>query len=361
MVINKKKFTTEGFLWCMNVSFVIGMSQLHDTILGNFIEIVALLGGLYFCAIHFTFSAQIKIKSFLQLILLIAIGLIALVFSRGATLLKLVLFFAITQNTDLNDILKSFMRSLIAPLVFVGGLSILGVLNLYYEGQKDAIEFGMSNPNTVSVIVFSILVAYNLINEDRINAKIITIEFIICAVLYSLCKTRTAGGILLGYLICIAIFKNRSWIIKVFRVFQYTFPIGAMVSYCVAVAFRSRTSFWIQVNTILSGRLWAWDLYLSKYKIKFFGQPIDLSVAALDNAYLRILIQYGVITFFVYLIVFVFISRYAYKKGKIILFFSIISYELYFMAEFGPILANCCPILLYAAHILVNEKQKELK
>ena len=357
MIIDSKVFTCKAFLLCMNFSFVISMSQLHDTIFGEYLEFIFSIVGIFFFVAHYILSAKIQWETLFKTVLLIIVGLIAMMSSGGATLLKLVLFFGITQQVDRKSILEGYRWSLLIPSAFVAALSLIGAVDLYYSGTKTAIGFGMQNPNTVPVIVFSIIVAYNLQNEYNISGRIIATEFITSFVLYYFCRARTAGIILVSYLIGILLFKKTSSIRGIFKPTQYIFVACAGVSILIANLFRSRTIRWLQINSILSGRPWAWDLYLTKYGIKFWGQNIDLTIAALDNAYLRILVQYGVLTFLIYLIFFIGISRYAYKNNKIVLLLSIIAYEIYFMAEFGPILINFCPILMYEAYLLVNQKK----
>lgn len=359
MIVDKKVFTSKAFLWCMNFSFVLGMSQLDNTLFGKCIETVFVLCGIFFFMLHFMTSAQIQWKAFIGLAFLIVVGLIALWFSGGATLLKLVLFFAITQKVSSEEILKSFIQSLMIPLSFTIILSLLGVLDLYYEGEKNALEFGMINPNTIPVIVFAIIVAYNLLNEKRITNKIVFFELIISCLLYYFCKARTAGIILSMYIVCVGIFKKKKKISGAFWILQYTFLLGTLASYVIIYGFRERTPFWLGINNILSGRPWAWDLYFSQYGVKFLGQYVDLTMAALDNAYLRSLIQYGFLVFCVYLFIFVLMSRYAYKNNKIVLLASIVAYEAYFMAEFGPMLINFNSVLMYGACIMLNYRKND--
>lgn len=355
MVVDKKSFTCKAFLLCMNFSFVIGMSQLHNTLFGSYAELLFSLCGILFFVFHFVSSAEFQWRAIIEIVALICIGLIAMHVSGGATLLKLVLFFAVTQDVELDDVLIGYKWSLVIPSVSIALLSLSGVIDMYYKGAKKAFEFGMQNPNTIPVIVFAIIVAFNLQKEEKFNGKILLVETVVCFLLYYFCRARTAGIILALYIISLILFRNIERVSKAMAVFQYLFLIFAIASIAIAILFHSRTAIWYQINNLLSGRPWAWDLYFTRYGIKFFGQRIDLTIAALDNAYLRLLIQYGLLTFAAYLCLFVKLSRYAYKNEKTVLFFSLIACELYFMAEFGPILVNFCPVLMYEAYLLMHQ------
>lgn len=357
MIVRQKTFTCKAFLLCMNFSFVIAMSQLDNIFLGKCFETIFSLCGIFFFVLHFMSTDKIQWETILKISALIFIGLVAMSFSGGATLLKLVLFFAVVQKVELNDVLDGYKWSLIIPFVFIVILSLMGIIELYYPGKKIAVEFGMKNPNTVPVIVFSIIVTFNLQKEDRYSSKMLIVETIISFLLYYFCRARTAAVVLLWYIVSLILFRNTKKISKVVVCLQYLFFFLACVSVAVAILFHSRTAIWNQINSLLSGRPWAWDLYLTQYGIKFFGQRINFTIAALDNAYLRLLIQYGFLTFFAYLFLFVQVSRFAYKNKKIVLLLSVIAYELYFMAEFGPILINFCPVLIYEAFLLMNQRQ----
>lgn len=357
MVVNLKAFTCKAFILCMNFSFVISMSQLHNTPFGQYTEFLFYLCGILFFIFHFVSSAKFQWKAILEILVLVCVGLVAMRVSGGATLLKLVLFFAITQDVELDDVLISYKWSLVIPSVSIALLSLTGVVDLYFRGAKVALEFGMQNPNTVPVIVFAIIVAFNLQREERLNGKILLVEAIVCFFLYYFCRARTAGIVFTLYIVLLVLFRNAKRVNRMMVGLQYLFLILVCVSIAVAILFHSRTVIWYQINNMLSGRPRAWDLYLTRYGIKFFGQKIDLTIAALDNAYLRLIIQYGILTFMAYLYLFVHLSRYAYKNENMVLIFSVIAYELYFMAEFGPILINFCPVLMYEAHLLMNRVQ----
>lgn len=344
----------------MNFSFVIGMSQLHNTLLGNYAELLLLLCGIFFFFFHFIPSASFQWKSIIGIVALICVGIIAMRVSGGPTLLKLVLFFAMTQDVKIDDVMTGFIWSLIIPFVCIALLSVFGVIGLRYTGEKNALEFGMQNPNTVPVIIFAIIVAFNLRNQEMLNRKILFIESVICIFMYYLSGARTAGIVLLLYIVALILSKNVNRINRILWWLQYLFLVFGLVSIAVAILFRNRTEIWIQFNNLLSGRPLAWDLYLTKYGIKFWGQRIDLNRGALDNAYLRLLIQYGILTFSVYMVLFVQLSRYSYKKDNIILLLSVIASELYCMAEFGPILINFCPVLMYEACLLINYSKRRV-
>lgn len=354
-----KSITSALFLICMNCSFVLQMSQLSNYTIIHIFNIGLTILGIAFLFIHFLTRATITLKWFLGTILLIIIGLVTYYKSGSPTILKLILFFYAVQNVYRKTILKYFMFSLIIPELIVILSSFLGITNIRYTGLKSALCFGMINPNTVPVIIFAIIVAYNLRHEDNLKFSDIVIEGIITWLTFYFCRARTAGLVLVAYylmLIVIMWWGDKKLVGVFLWLLKFFFPVSAVITIYLAIAFRSYTAFWLTVNNITSGRLLAWSRYLKMYGVSVLGNNIELNLGSLDNAYMQLLIKYGIIAFVTYAIMFYITSNFAYKNHKRILLVSIIATEAYCIAEFGPLLINFCPVLVYLACLLSNER-----
>lgn len=88
-----------------------------------------------------------------------------------------------------------------------------------------------------------------------------------------------------------------------------------------------------------------WNKYYRVTPVTLFGNKLD-KLGALDNAYLVLLLQYGVVVLCVYCIAYYFVTSMALKKKRIILLLAIFCYEVFYVFEFGPILVNVNPIIL---------------
>ena len=355
-----KRFTCASFFICMNCSFVLQMSQLNETLVGNGLSDMFMVLGCGFLILHLTTKARVSIYWFVTTLMLLIIGFITFFNSGSPTLLKLILFFYATQKVEKERILKYFMISLIVPGIVVAITSFLGITEIHYLGLKKALSFGMINPNTVPVIIFAIIVAFNLRCEDFLKFRTLVLEMIITFLTFYFCRARTAGIVLILYILMLLIVRwwGEKKIVKIFFYpFQFLFPVCASITIALSHVFRTRTSFWLVVNNISSGRLLAWSRYLTIYGISTWGNNIEFNMGSLDNAYMQLLVRYGVVVFFVYLFMFFFISRFAYRNNRMVLFTSIIATEIYCIAEFGPLLINFCPVLVYLACLLVNRRE----
>ena len=358
-----KKKTCEIFLYTMNCSFVFQMSQLYSTEIGRILASLLSAVGIGFLFLHYGRGIKVTSTWFVSTIVLVTVGVISYIKSGAPTLLKLILFFYAIQKVEIKAILKAYMVSLIFSGSIIALSSLMGITSLYYTGAKEAIRFGMTNPNTVPVIVFAVIVSYNLIHDQDLSYKSILVEGFITWIIYYLCRARTAAIVLFFYLVTLMI--NKRWNTnRVFQVInwplQFFFPMASILTISIASLFNTGSTIWLTINNYSSGRLLAWNRYFRKYGLSVFGNKIQTNMGALDNAYIQLLIKYGLITFIVYFFFFYIISRYAYRTKNNILFLSVLATEIYCVSEFSPLQINFCPVLIYFAYLLVNNPE-ELK
>lgn len=361
-IVNIKSITCKSFFILMNLSFVLAMSQLHEIKMVQILEITLEILGIGMLFIHYMGTVKIKLSTLGIMVSIVLVGILAYFISGGATLLKLVLFILAIQNVNEKEILKYNNISLFIAFISVIASSVLGITEIMYVNRfKIAYRLGFTNPNTVPVVVFAIVTGYNIQNEEKLNIKALLVEGVVAFSLYYFCKSRT-GAIVLGvYLVFIVFtkwFDKRKFFRYILYPFQYLFLAGIVGTYYLTVGFNASNEVWSKVNTLLSGRLYAWQRYLETYGIHVLGAKIEITYGALDNAYLQLLIKYGYLTVIVYAVAFIYISRYAYKNKCWIIFITIIAYNIYFMCEFGPMLINFCSVLLVFGSIVMNERRK---
>lgn len=365
-VINIRLFTTRCFFILMNISFVMGLSQLHEMGVVRFLETLLVILGIFNVVLHYIGTMKMKLSSLMITITIILIGMLAYYMSGGPTLIKLVIFIFAIQGVREEEVLKYSNMSLTVAFAIVMLSSILGITEIMYLNHfKNAYRLGFTNPNTVPVVILAIVTGYNIQNEDKLSIKSLILEGVLSFLLYYFCRSRTGAIVFAIYLLLIVITKwmEKKRIYKyVVYPLQYLFIIFAVGSYYVAYAFNASNDVWSKVNTMLSGRLYAWQSYLKYYETSMLGINIDtIRYGALDNAYLQLLVKYGYIVFALYSVMFLYLSRYAYKKERWILLLSIVAYEIYFFNEFGPMLINFCSVLLVFGCILMNERREYKK
>lgn len=357
-------FTCHAFIWCMNISFVISMSQLYEYQFFHYVAVFLDVIAILFLFYHYIIARGLQIKTATFSAIAVVVGIISYISSDGPTILKLILFILAIQAVGERRILSYFYGSLILAFIIVMISSFAGLTTLtYYSRFKQAYRFGFQNPNTVPVVLFAIMSGVNIAHEKTLKFKHIVLELIVMLVSYYFCKGRTA------FYICILTFvllifrkplQDTRFLKVVSWPFQFLFLILAVFSYYVTIMYRAGNSNWQKLNLLLSGRLYAWQGYYSRYGISVFGNKLSTEYyGALDNAYLQLIIKYGLIAFILYAVIFVAISRYAWKNNRWVLFTLIISTEFYFLAEFGPMIVNFCPEILCFGCLLNKDEAIE--
>lgn len=357
-------FTCQAFIWCMNISFVISMSQVYEYQFFHYVAVFLDVIAVLFLFYHYVIARGLQIKTATFSAIAVVVGIISYISSDGPTILKLILFILAIQAVGERRILSYFYGSLILALIIVMISSFAGLTTLtYYSRFKQAYSFGFQNPNTVPVVLFAIMSGVNIAHEKTLKFKHIVLELIVMLIFYYFCKGRTAFYICILTFVLL-IFRKPLQDTRLLKVvswpFQFLFLILAVFSYYVTIMYRAGNSNWQKLNLLLSGRLYAWQGYYSRYGISVFGNKLSTEYyGALDNAYLQLIIKYGLIAFILYAVIFVVISRYAWKNNRWVLFTLIISTEFYFLAEFGPMIVNFCPVILCFGCLLNKDEAIE--
>ena len=114
------------------------------------------------------------------------------------------------------------------------------------------------------------------------------------------------------------------------------------------------------LNKTLSGRISIQNYYLYNYKIKLFGQNINYKMS-LDNAYLRLLINYGIIGYSAFLLILNKMLKESKKQNN--LYFIIISLLFYGIMEWFLIRPGLNIFLVFFSTIIKfdNKKTEEEK
>lgn len=343
------------FFLCMNTAIVIGFSQFHE-------EQLLQYGLMFFAALFLLFkyviTNDISLKNILISLFFIGIAFASYFYTRRLTLFQIVLYVLAAKNLNLEDILKFNIASLVIATGFIFFTSLIGVTDKYYfDASKAALRLGFANPNTVAVIMFSILASYNLIRKSKPSFKTIGLDFLYIIFCYFVFKSRSelVAGII--YILILALVQNisgKGLFYKILFPFQYSFLAGTILIGYILEKYDSFSSTWNELNFLLSGRLFYWHAFLDYYGIKLFGNRIVDETMPLDNGYIFLLIYQGVILLLLMNYIYIYVSRYAYMTKNKTLLVTIFAYAFYCAAETAPLYFNLSPIGLIFAQLIMN-------
>lgn len=233
------------------------------------------------------------------------------------------------KNVSFDKILKLFCAIGTTIMVAAFVASQAGVIeNLVYESEKGTREsFGIIYPTDFAAHLFYIIASWICISmkKEKIQRYIGVLLLISSSVfVYIECAAYTSMlcfGILAIFVIIINFFFRENGKRDVLLRISTMSPVIMCMLYMVMVYFYSETNdFWVKINGILSSRLSLGKIGISKYGFSLLGQYIpeignggtvvyNPDYFFLDNSYIRIALEYGVLVLCITLIICVMIAN----------------------------------------------------
>lgn len=246
---------------------------------------------------------------------------------------------------------KIFLLSIVIILFIILDLNIIHTI---YEGDVVRYTLGFTNPNTASMMLFDIAVGMFILY--RRNIIVLSCLFLIIFFVYKMTISRT---LIISTGLLIILYFTPSNIFKIFKKPIALFPI-AMIFLTVSLIFFRDT----QLNIFLSNRPQMIYDCLNKGTLTLFGNSKFNTIAFVDNSYLRMIFEYGIIFFILYISLYYMAVKkmYSYNKYMYIKIFIVISiYDVFekFSFDQGTIILVCIPTILAFKHktkeVSINE------
>lgn len=298
----------------LQVSAMPFQSQLQDGYLLVFVTVAAI--------IKFLIKRKHDFKYLLFFSLFLVLSIIVSIQAYDCIPVIMVILAYLTHDLDLSTIAKIAFLTLSLSLVILYLLSLLRLI-IDYRAMRDGIvrhSFGLTQPTLFSDLVFFAVAAYVYIRK-RLGILSVCTIFILAAITYYYANARndTMGILLLAaapFLLkyrCPEVMKH---IGKIFALCSY--PLFAIIAVVVTkmYAYNKGIIGKIDLNDMLTGRLYLGDLAFKRYPLKLFGQhviengggrvnfyPFIQSYFYIDSSYLHLLIKFGLIFSFLFFIV----------------------------------------------------------
>lgn len=299
-------------------------------------------------------SAFIKIKNlkiplnqFLIMVVMLIVGIFSYFSSKDFLLLTIFLVLISSMNIDFEKIVKCDLFIKIVVSLFV-------IIN-YFAGNTDSIEihrtdgllrysFGFFHPNTFSLYLVFMYFNMSYLQRKKITARLIVLGCVCSYIVLRFADSKTAfliNSIFLIYLVfkkqIDRLLENKRVVNQIKNLFVYFFLLSFLLTISKNLI---GDEFFEQVDSLFSGRLSVQLYYLENFKINLFGNDVEY-VRSLDNAYIRMLLSYGICGVFIFSYISANICRRAYKNDDgiiILMFFLISTYGLMENLIYNPIL-----------------------
>lgn len=366
MSISIKKMSVVGFLFFMQLHYCLGMSQYSMYPVVGIVRNLCFIVALFLLAIKsLTFNRLFSKSGILAIFVIVVCAFLAFSRTGGQTFLKLILFAIILKGVDEGVFFKYFYRINWLVIIFIVISSLTGIISnvKVVSDGRTLYSFGFNNTNTLALFLCLQLITLNYLNYRRIKPRHLLLD-LVCAVAIERITNSRSATIAIFLFVALYIIQNNVIEKNKFltEAVKYLFLIMSLASILIAALYDSNNAFWLKLNEWLSWRPYFWNKYYLMLPLTLWGNSIDLSeTGALDNAYLMLIFQYGIIIFLIYAILFVSIYVEASKEKNRGITILIIVYEFYFFMEFSPILVNVNIVILWGLLRLWRKRALLLK
>lgn len=269
----------------------------------------------------------IKYAAVLAVIFLIEIS------NSDRSLLIYVLFVILAQYMDIDKLLRYDIILKLCILVAIVGMCILGItsnFNAVINGNYKQ-SWGFSHPNVFTGYICIVLLEWLCIRYKKMRWYEWLFIFGSLLVVMQIGGGRTSIYTFIGILLLFvfATYFPKLFFLKPVKIaFTVIVPIMAVLSFWVARLYNQGNPTAIALNALLTNRIRFSAYFLNTYDLQLFGQEIEYvssrtshmtGVAAeiLDNAYVRCILDWGILFFLIFIIAYIFLIRKLLKSERI--------------------------------------------
>ena len=273
---------------------------------------------------------NISTKVFFLIIVVFAVSFV--IYIKTATTILLDMFFVLfgSYNKEFYKLLKYDLIIKIVMTFIIIISYILGFAESEFVVSRDNLyireSYGFYHPNTFGMYIMMIFFEFVVLNRNKksIYFSLLGIASIIFIYCTSNSRTSYISIILLLCLIFLVniyerIFKKKHEF-KLKFAYQWSFLILTILAYVLTRLYSLNIPIIISLDEFLSNRLYLQALNLDAYHISLFGDNIEV-IRTLDNAFMKLLINYGLLSIVFFSIIYKLIFSKAINKKNVLLVF----------------------------------------
>lgn len=313
-----------------------------------YLRLIAYIGFLIIGILNLNKSKIIKKSYFVLITILFMLSLITYFRTDNTILIDLFFVALASYKKSFNDILVcDLLVKIIVTLIIITS-HFFGLAESIFVVSRDELyvraAFGFYHPNTFGMYIM--MIYFDVILLFRF--KKLFIHYILggCAIalLYFTSNSRTSYIAIIFYLVLLTVailFKKickkenskKGIVSKItLLIFKYYFPILTLLSIICTQMYKNGNSLILLLDKVLSNRLYLQALNLEQNQIRMFGYNIDV-IRTLDNGFLKLILNYGVVSFLFFSYIFAMTVKNAYKNKDVILCLVVIAILFFTISE----------------------------
>jgi|GEM_PF-7080918 len=303
--------------------------------------------------IQIVFIQKYNHRELITIILITLPIIIASYNSGNFTLMSCWMFVVAARNIDIERVIRSAYKIIIICSTIIFLLRFAGIIEDYMMYRNDRIRYslGFSHPNQLGLTIFQFCACYYYIHRKSFKFKDYFVLTMLMIFVYAVPNSQTSYIAIFMLLLLIFIkgiidyyqkntMKNISFLMILCSVF---FNVFSAVFLFVDI---KKFNFLSIINTLMSDRFSCGHIVYNIYGVSIWGQRIYVSADEraviglkirlwLDNAYMAMILRYGVIVYIIFSILYIYNMIYFWKRNKYELVIILFTYSVYGLMENG--------------------------
>lgn len=330
--------------------------------------------------VAFFLDPDYHVKELGIIALIVTVSVVGSLFSGNEIMLTMIYLYG-AKNVHIKKIVKWVsICYLLLFIVIVGGSQIGFIENWLFFAESDRPRWGLgyTYPTHTSSVLFMVVLLYCYIRKQKL--RIIELVFIFLLDFWVYTNTKSRAGAMLSVVVPILFYflkftKRETYNSKLCSLLQWAFPLCAIAIIFFTINYNG-IGIYKYINTLLSNRLYYSQYSMKLYGIHVFGQKIEWigwggightqaqltdTYNYVDTSYLKLLLENGLIVWFLIMIIWTSTSINAYRKGDRYLLWALGMLAVYCLAEQWLMNLGANPFVLFLANPVFQYKKRITK
>ena len=327
------------------------------------------LGILFVNALIRILEIKATIKQWILYFLIISISVFNFIITKDGLLLQLSLMLIGSLSINFDKLIFKDLIFKLILFIYIYHAQVIGNVGILYFYRDGVIRnaLGFNQPNALGFFLLSFFMEFVYLN--RKNLKIVNILVSFFPIIYFMINAGCRGAIISIFIfmifVLIMFFENKSvkdkknkakgvtfnWLIPIF-------VILTLISFYITYKYMNGNNLAIILDNLFSERIYLQSLFLNLYKVTIFGNEI-VYFDTLDNVYMRVLLNFGIIVWGLYLFIYHSIVKSALEKKDIVMLIIVFVFMIYGLMEWYIIRPGLNIFLIYFSSYLYNARNKK--
>lgn len=313
-------------------------------------------GGAVALFLVWMFLQKYSIKSFTVRITFLLIAVLTYIATGETVFLIMLMTAMIFTSVDYKKAFRYLLNIRVLLLLVVIFASLVGILNInaisiVKGGTTSAVVgygLGYNHPNQLGCTVCVLLLMYACYKNEKIKYRNIALIGVIELIAYIVTKNRTGAFISALLVIALLLYKNKVASKRIINILEksgkWIMPLCALLALglplmMASVSGRAKVVLYA-INGIIGSRFTHSARVFENYSVPLFGGVIDFDklqtlyqYSIVDNGYLRLIYNFGIVGFAVFMVLYFLTVRKLIRKKEYIYIIAIILMSLMGITE----------------------------